>query len=267
MKKLFPTLRKKLSTIKGDLLVRRQLPAGNLNKAVNFISRKIFRYENEKSYDFNFLNKYFTNKYAISPVQKDEAIFLFGLLKVIRPKVSVEFGFNYGHSSYLILQAIDKSSRLYSFDILDESESIANKYFSKKFSNFRFIKKSQSEFSIDLCDNLLIDFVFLDASHDLEINKETFERIKKYFSPNAFIVIHDTGLWNRDLLGDKHRSLLPKIHHKTLPNGIAHQIDERKFVNWITENNPEFSVLHFHTLHAVRHGMTVLSNQKKILDV
>ena len=260
-------MRKKLSAIKGNILVRLQLPTGNLNKALNFISRKIFRYENEKKYDFNFLNKYFTNRYAISPVQKDEAIFLFGLLKVVRPKVCVEFGFNYGHSSYLILEAIDKSSRLYSFDILDESESIANKYYSKKYTNFAFIKKSQSEFSIDLCGNSSVDFVFFDASHDLEINKKTFERIKEYFSADAFIVIHDTGLWNHELLGEKQRSLLPKIHHKILPSGIAHQVDERKFVNWITESNPEFNVLHFHTLNVVRHGMTVLSNQKKILDV
>ena len=259
-------LRKKLSTIKGNIFRKQQIPVGFTNKALNFIFKKIFRYENEKNYDFNFLNEHFTNRYAISPIQKDEAIFLYGLLKVIRPKVCVEFGFNFGHSSYLILNAIEKNGKLYSFDILNDAEIIANTYF-KKYKNFKFIKKSQAEFSGDLCENSSVDFVFFDASHDLEINIETFERIKNHLSDIAYIVIHDTGLWNKELLQKKHRSLLPHIHHKELSGGIAHQIDERKFVNWIVESNPEFNVLHFHTLNCIRHGITIISNQNKILKV
>jgi predicted O-methyltransferase YrrM len=128
--KFFDTpLRKNLSRFKENILLKRQLPVGYINKSLNFIFRKIFRYEHERDYELNYLNNYFTNKYAISPIQKDEAIFLFGLLKVVRPGVCIEFGFNYGHSSYLILNAIEKNARLYSFDILDESEDIANKYF------------------------------------------------------------------------------------------------------------------------------------------
>lgn len=267
MKNLFLPVRKKLSALKGNVFVRRQLPAGNINKGLNFLFRKIFRYEYERNYDFNFLNNFFTNRYAISPIQKDEAIFLFGLLKVVRPKTVVEFGFNYGHSSYLILNAIDKHARLYSFDILDESAAIANKYFKNKYPNFKFIKKSQSEFSFDMCGNTPIDFVFFDASHDLDINKETFERIKSHLSENVYIAIHDTGLWNQDLLTEKHKKLLPKIHYKTLDSGIAHQVDERKFVNWILQNNPDLNVLHFHTLHCIRHGITIISNQQKMLEV
>ena len=54
---------------------------------------------------------------ADGPVQREEALFLYSLLRVVRPRTVVEIGFLNGRSALNFLCALDADARLYSFDI------------------------------------------------------------------------------------------------------------------------------------------------------
>jgi predicted O-methyltransferase YrrM len=199
---------------------------------------------------------------ALGPVQQDEALFLFSLIRVIRPKVLVEFGFNLGHSALNFLQAMPQSSVLYSYDIIDKSEYSARTSF-KRFPNFHFLRKSQTDFSPGDVDNQLVDFVFIDASHEFQLNKQTWVAILPSLATNAIIAIHDTGSWLKSAFTPKHAAIAAKRPNDWLSDGeFQQEKGEREFVNWVAENYPEFQTIHLHTTSCLRHGITLLQRRQ-----
>ena len=86
-------------------------------------------------------------------------MFLFSLVRVLRPKVVVEFGFHWGHSSFNFLAALDEDAHLYSFDIAESSNRIAKNYFSHR-KNFTFHFKSQTDVAPGDFQHLPIDLIF-----------------------------------------------------------------------------------------------------------
>ncbi len=63
----------------------------------------------------------YANADALGPIQRDEAVALFGLVRTLRPKTVVEFGFFHGHSAFNFLCALDGDARLYSYDPSDDA--------------------------------------------------------------------------------------------------------------------------------------------------
>ena len=188
----------------------------------------------------------------VGPVQVAEGKLLQALITVCRPAVVVEFGFGRGHSARWLLGALPRHSQLYSYDISNDAKNIARRAFGKR-NNFFFVQKSQADFSPADVDGRQVDLVFLDALHDLETNKLTFQRLLAALADSALVVIHDTGTW------------------MTLPTGVSedweawlstgeyqHQRDERLFVNWLRTSHSEFAQIHLHTTDVFRHGLTVL---------
>jgi hypothetical protein len=100
---------------------------------------------------------------VIGPMQSDEALLIYALVKVIMPNVILEFGYAKGHSSKNFLAAMPKNCKLYSFD---NNKSLENNPILIKDSRFKFISKSQEYFEPADIDNGLIDIVFFDASHN-----------------------------------------------------------------------------------------------------
>src|ERR1700679_2324337 len=62
---------------------------------------------------------------AVGPLQRDEALLLYGTVRTIRPGTIVEFGFLHGHSAFNFLRAMDVDAALYSFDISPEARDNA----------------------------------------------------------------------------------------------------------------------------------------------
>ena len=93
-----------------------------------------------KKYDLSHLNQ--ESQFIFGPIQDDEALLLYGLVKTIRPKVIVEFGFSHGVSSWNFLQALDQDSKLFSYDIYNWNPN------AKAFNDtrFKFFLKSQIKF-------------------------------------------------------------------------------------------------------------------------
>src|SRR3954465_14703288 len=109
-------------------------------------------------------------------VQRDEALLLHGLVRVIRPKTVVEIGFLRGASAFNFLRALDSDAHLYSFDIDPARGQIARERFAHD-PRLVFRARSQAELVHEDIDGHLADFVFLDASHNLSLNQATFERL------------------------------------------------------------------------------------------
>ncbi len=202
-------------------------------------------------YSLNHLR--FFQDSEIGPIQKDEALLLYAIVKTVGPKTIVEFGFYKGHSAINFLKAMSSDARLYSYDISDAAKKLSRKI---NDSRFKFTTKSQADFEPQDVDNRLIDLAFFDASHDFNVNVVTFDKIRGYLNERALIIVHDTGTWHGDFKG----LLTPKGHFESsaINSGYIHQPGERAFVNYVKENMTDFDQIHLHSTSTFRHGLTVL---------
>ena len=195
---------------------------------------------------------------AIGPLQQDEAIALFGIVRSIRPRTVIEFGFFHGHSAFNFLMAMPEDGLLVSYDVDEDSELRARREFAG-LKGFRFIHKSQVDFDLADVDQRPLDFVFFDAAHQLDLNQRTFEKIQSQLAPRAIIAIHDTGIWNTEFYQDVHRAFNQEMPIIMTAEGYCiHQPGERKFVEWIRREYPDFQAIHLHSVRTLRHGLTLL---------
>ena len=226
---------------------------------------RLFRPVVKTPKELKLLNQLYSND-VIGPLQKDEAFLLHGIIRTLQPKTIVEFGFHRGFSAFSMLSALNKSSLFVTFDTNPYSKNTFDKYFSQ-YPNTKFYLKGQEEFSIDDVNGRSIDLVFMDASHNLDLNKQTFNKIRSSLSKNAIILIHDTGLWKKEFIHKLPKAELEAIEIIELEGGIAHQLDERKFVNWLIDQEPTWNVVHFHSDNTLRHGLSMFSTSSAKLDV
>ena len=227
-----------------------------------FISKLLSlpQYISGTGYSLNHL-RYFRDS-EIGPIQRDEALLLYAIVKMVDPKTIVEFGFYKGHSAINFLKAMSADAKLYSYDMSDTAKQLSEKI---EDSRFKFIFKSQTEFAHSDVDNRMIDLAFFDAAHDFQLNVATFEKLMGSLSARALIVVHDTGAWYGDFKGLK----TPQGHflNGSASSGYIHQPGERAFVNYIRENMKDFDQIHMHSTSKFRHGMTVLQRNAKPLPL
>jgi hypothetical protein len=205
----------------------------------------------------------------IGTVDRDEALFLIGLTRILCPQTIVEFGFLTGHSALNFMLAARPDCQVFSYDISDNAEEIARRCL-RQFKNFRFIKKSQADFSPSDIDNRKIDLCFLDASHDCSLNLKTFELIRPHLSETAVFAVHDTGVWHRKFFTAGHhaftRSTLGRKTGRWIDGDHYLQaVTERLFVNTLLRNCPDFSQIHLHSANTLRNGITLLQKGAPLL--
>ncbi len=198
----------------------------------------------------------------IGTVDRDEALSLVGLTRILCPQTIVEFGFLAGHSALNFMLAARPDCRVFSYDISDSSEEIARRCLSQ-FKNFRFIRKSQTDFSPSDIDHRKIDLCFLDASHDLSLNLKTFDLVRPHLSETGVFAVHDTGIWQRKFFTDDHHAFTDSGLGRKTGRWIDAEryqqaVTERLFVNALLRNHPDFSQIHLHSSHTLRNGITLL---------
>lgn len=201
---------------------------------------------------------------AIGPLQRDEAVALFGIVRTLRPQVVVEFGFFHGHSAFNFLQALEQDALLFSYDVDADSRKRAETEFTFD-PRFRFVAKSQTDFDPADTGGREIDFVFFDAAHELDLNQETFRRILPHLTDEAMLAVHDTGVWNRSHFAPIHETFTREMPGAWLDaETYAHQPGERVFIDWIVDTYPEFTAIHFHSTRTLRHGFTLLQKKRAL---
>ena len=230
-------------------------------------------FKKNSKYDLSHLNQ--TTLMQKGPIQDDEALMLFsiyegyflfhnisnncsilGLVKLIRPKTVVEFGFYKGDSSLNFLKALDSDAKLYSYDIKLHNPSAE----SLKDLRFKFFEKSQTDFDPKDVDNRIIDIAFLDAGHRLSLETGLFPKLIEQVAKNGIIVIHDTGLHVSLSSRQMENDCVCDFENLC---GYPHCYEERQFVNWILENYPEWEIINFHSFEVHRHGLTFLQRKYK----
>ena len=198
---------------------------------------------------------------ALGPVQRDEALLLFALVRTTMPRVVVEFGFRTGHSAFNFLRALPPDAMVYSYDTSSGSGSIAALEFAH-FPNFRFLSKPQQQFDPADIEHREIDFVFFDAAHEFDANRETWSKLAPLLAEHAIVAVHDTGTWAKSHFASAHAWAAESEPGRWLnEEEYEHQSGERQFVNWIVETSPEYCVVQLHTLRALRHGLTLLQKR------
>lgn len=196
---------------------------------------------------------------AMGPIQQSEALFLYALTKVLQPRLIVEFGFSTGESAANFLAAAPANCEIHSFDISPHSAQIAQHMMRDR--RLHFHEKSQADFSAEDIGNRQADLVFIDASHDLALNQQTWHRLQNCMSSDCLVIVHDTGTWARDEMRDIHSRFAAQPITAAgwiSRDEFAHQIDERIFVNWVRETDPGYCVMHLHTTRALRHGLSLI---------
>jgi predicted O-methyltransferase YrrM len=224
----------------------------------------IFNYSNKDS--LNHLDLYKT--YVHGPIQKDEAMFLYSIVKMIRPSTILEFGLQFGLSAYNFALAKDCESFYFG---LDKKKYCVNnaKELCKNIKNCFFIESDCLDFSPDFLSNRKVDLFFLDCPHDFEINKKCLKKIIPILSDDGVIIIHDTGYYT--LNGFEKSPESYKKKHKILGENIkkfgkvAVINAEQKTVNWFVDEYKEFSFMHFHSDKIMRNGMTLMQKSKKLI--
>jgi len=187
----------------------------------------------------------------LGPLLEEDAALLQAIIKMTDPKVVVEFGFHRGTSARKMLAELDQDAKFITYDNTVLPAQVSSMF--KTDPRFTFMHRSQDEF--EPVDN--IGLVFLDASHDLEMNKKTFVQLLPCLREDAIIVVHDTGAWKENWWN--------RTYGKTMPDGRhLHCVDERLFVNWVKEKYPEYQQIHLHSLTKIRHGITLLQKYIKL---
>lgn len=166
-------------------------------------------------------------------IQDEDVLLLQAVIKMTCPVQLVELGYLNGYSTKKILEVMRNDAHLTSYDNSLKESAI-------KDERFTFKNQSQTE-----CNEKQIEFIFFDASHDFDINKETFNKLD--LADKAIIAVHDTGLWNERVLD---------TGGYWIGKGYAHRPGEIQFVEWLKEKG--YNAIDFHTLKETRHGMTLL---------
>lgn len=192
---------------------------------------------------------------AVGPVQRDEAMLLHALVRMVRPRTVVEIGFLAGDSAFNFLRALDSDAMLYSFDIDAGCAAIAAERFGND-RRFVFRRRSQDSLTPEDIDGSLADLVFLDAAHDLKLNQETFSRLQLLMAPRAIVAIHDTGTVPRKFTAEDDERR--RLAERWVGDEYEPQPEERAFVNWLLEQHPEYAQIHLHSRRTPRHGLTLL---------
>jgi len=189
------------------------------------------------------------------PIQDDEALFLYSIIRGCRIQRILEIGGGNGDSAINFLHALSysKNGILYTCDL--QPVPVFGE-------NHKVIIKNALHMTIDEIDNKPLDLIFFDC-HDI-VQLEIYNKFvdNKIINDNTILAVHDTNLH------------YPPYQHCGVyiekENGYAHQQVERHMVNVFKLLGYDiFSISTDHTKHSpdfpVRHGMTVCRKFKMLL--
>lgn len=207
------------------------------------------------NYDLSHLSQE-PNQNVWGPIQDDEALFLYSIVRSARLSRILEIGGLNGYSARNFLQAmsLSKNPVLYTCD-LTEVPKLAD--------NHKIIVKNVLDLTKEDLDNCELDMVFFDCHDYVQI--DIFLKLKELniISENTILALHDTNLhyspYNR------------QGNYVISEDGYAHQEVERDMVNAFKMFGYDvFSIKTTKNKHDAdfpfRHGVTICQKFKKLLN-
>lgn len=191
------------------------------------------------------------NQAVLGPIQDDEALVLYSLIKCMRLKRVFEIGGLDGYSAKNFLAAVGPEGVVYTVDY---------SYVAPQADNHKCLLKNALDVTCEDLDNQPLDLIFFDC-HDM-VQMDVFERLlaKGLVNDSTVLALHDTNLHY--------------IHvcHWATPHadGWIHQQVERDMVN-IFKEKYSYDVFCFHTESRhhnnefpFRHGITICKKFVKL---
>ena len=210
-------------------------------------------------YDLSHLTQS-DDQWVIGPIQDDEALFLYALIRGMRLKTVLEIGGLNGYSARNFISAVGITGSVYTVDI---------NYVNSQAPNHHIIIKDAVLLTADDLQNQTIELIFFDC-HDYDVQMTVFNNLykSKIINDRTVIALHDTNLHypNSQQLFCHGPSIKRKLPILDDGDEVAyiHQDVERRMVN-------DFVSIGYHTLclHTTadkhdesfpnRHGLTVLT--------
>jgi GR25 family glycosyltransferase involved in LPS biosynthesis len=168
--------------------------------------------------DSNLLNKnyrnllYFLSNKYYSSAWKGHFEFAIQLVQMIKPKIIVELGVDFAHSTFCLSSELGSDSIIYGIDSFEGDENAGKRnthnivldtykfLLDKKFlphDNVKFIKGYFDNISKNFTDK--IDLLHIDGLHTYEAVKNDFETWFPKTSENAIVMFHDTISFPNDV--------------------------------------------------------------------
>lgn len=203
------------------------------------------------SYNLNFLHTF--DETTLGPVQKDEALFLYGLCKMVRPQIVLEVGCLLGKSLEVWINA--GVPYIYAVDCRI-SDQVKHLQTGRGTNGMVCIEQDMKD-PIDFVRGFP-DLVFVDASHNFEDNIQLVKNLVNVLPSGALIIFHDTGHVKDELLTQDARNYIGGDQSKWNEElqAWALEPDEKKTADWIGQNT-NWKRIDFWTTEVARYGMTI----------
>lgn len=190
---------------------------------------------------------------VIGPIQDDEALFLYSIVRGMRLSRILEVGGLRGYSAVNFLKALEKSKKavLYTVD-LNKVRKISE--------NHKVITKDIRDLTREDLDNEPIDLIFFDC-HNFDAQILAYKRLlrKGLITDRTILALHDTNLHPRKYTESSYK----------ISSGYVHQKAERMMVNYFKKLG--YDVFSLHTdmkIHdskfPFRHGISICSKFQKL---
>ena len=201
-------------------------------------------------YNTQFLSSY--NDYTLGPVQQDEALFLYGLAKMVRPQIVLEIGCLIGQSLRVWINA--GVPFIYAVDavISDEVKELRR----GQGSNGMLCIEQDMKQPIDFVRGIP-DLVFVDASHNLEDNKAVVNNLLPVLKPGALVIFHDTGHWHTKDMTPERMDFIERFGgYQSTRGEWVHHPGEKETIEWVKNNTP-WQRVDLWTTEVARYGLTL----------
>lgn len=180
------------------------------------------------------------NQAVMGPVQDDEALFLYSLIRGMRLERILEIGGGQGYSAFNFIKAVNTKGIVYTVDV-NEVPKLAG--------NHVVIRKSASDLIAKDLDNKPLHLVFFDC-HVYEPSITCYNNLlaSGIITDKTVLTLHDTNLYPRS--------------GEPTERGYIHQPVERALVNYFSDLG--YNIFNLHTEANVhnnelpyRHGVSV----------
>ncbi len=207
-------------------------------------------------YDLGHLNQKGHQRVA-GPVQDDEALLLYALMRVVRARRVLEVGGLGGYSArnFLAAMAGDGDVALYTVDLRPVPARAPWHH---------IITKDCGELTPQDVDGQPLDVVFFDA-HVVEPQLRLLDRLERHglLRPHTLLALHDTGLHRVREGHDNARDRGTALVDTDGTAGLVHQPAEREMVNRLRAQGWDAVPLHMPPDRGddalrFRHGLTLL---------
>lgn len=127
---------------------------------------------------------------------------LAGFVLALKPKMVIEIGTATGLSSLCLKQYLPKKGKLLTFDLIPWTSYRGNVLTSEDFEDQRLVQSTDNLENFDIMckykeEIQYADLIFIDATHDGNLEKKLFENFSKlHMKHQPFIILDDIRVWS-----------------------------------------------------------------------